>query len=336
MANAVKILKHYELPKEAGDHFRLVCLTGKNKGQAYFFHSDRIVLGRAEGADIRVHDIKSSREHAEIVKVKDRFVITDLGSQNGILVNDIKVKQHYLKNGDLLVIGSTAYKFNHVVVEDKSLVEVGSSAVSKNEKNKKDEKKSEDEKKEEEKKKAEKKKKIILIVGFLFVVTMLMEDEPEVIVKKKEELNYKVDEVSDTFVASLQKKKQESKKNKEKLEIYYQKGLREFREGNFFRAIAEFEHALAWSPNDSLAQFYLRRTKDKLNKTIEKMFIQAKRSEDSLKYKSASLTYCKIIRLLFQYPEDDRYKSANEGVRRMEVKLGLDENEIKCLEGFKD
>ena len=48
------------------------------------------------------------------------------------------------------------------------------------------------------------------------------------------------------------------------MNIYFQKGLREFREGNYFRAMSEFEHALAWSPSDPQAQFYLRKTQEAL------------------------------------------------------------------------
>ena len=89
MSNAVKLLKHFEAPKEEGVYYRLVCLTGKDKGQAYILMGKRVVMGRSDGADIRVMDIKSSREHAEIIKVGKDFVLTDLGSQNGIIINDL-------------------------------------------------------------------------------------------------------------------------------------------------------------------------------------------------------------------------------------------------------
>ena len=42
-----------------------------------------------------------------------------------------------------------------------------------------------------------------------------------------------------------------------KLEIIYQRGLREAREGNYFRAINEFNLALILSPNNSRARFYI-------------------------------------------------------------------------------
>jgi pSer/pThr/pTyr-binding forkhead associated (FHA) protein len=120
MSSAIKIFKHFEAPKEAGQYYRLVCLTGKEKGVAYFLIGKRVVLGRSDKADIRILDIKSSREHCEVIKVGKDFVLTDLASQNGVIVNDLKVKQHVLNEGDKVIIGKTVYKFNKIEVKDKA------------------------------------------------------------------------------------------------------------------------------------------------------------------------------------------------------------------------
>ena len=319
MGAAVKVLKHFESPKEPGEHFRLVCLNGKNKGVAYFLRGNRVVMGRGERADIKVHDIKSSREHAEIAKVGKDYILTDLGSQNGVIVNDLKVKQHALGPSDKIIIGQTVYQFGAVEVKD----------VSKREKETVEEFK--DEAFEEERPKS-RLTLVLSVVAVLAMALLLSGGEEKTASQGRKNSSYKVNELSDPFVASLREKRSESKKNKEKLNIYFQKGLREFREGNFFRAIAEFEHALAWSPNDPLAQFYLRKTKEALDESIEEMFIKAKRDEESLKYQKASVSYCAILRLLYRYPEDDRYKNAKESVARLEEKLGLDVGGIACAE----
>ncbi|MEX1099361.1 MAG: FHA domain-containing protein [Bacteriovoracaceae bacterium] len=189
MSSAVKILKHFELPKEAGAHHRLVCLTGKNKGLAYFLTGKRVVLGRTEKADIRVHDIKSSREHAEIIRVGKDYVITDLGSQNGVIVNDLKIKQHILNPNDKIIIGKTVYKFNQVEVkaEVKKVEETTEEF--------------EDEEFEEEPK-----SKMTLILGVVALLSILLlftgEDEQVLPGKGRAQANYKVNELSDPFISS--------------------------------------------------------------------------------------------------------------------------------------
>ena len=48
-------------------------------------------------------DIKSSREHAEIAQVGKDYNVTDLESQNSVVVNDLKIKQHTLNEGDKVI-----------------------------------------------------------------------------------------------------------------------------------------------------------------------------------------------------------------------------------------
>jgi pSer/pThr/pTyr-binding forkhead associated (FHA) protein len=306
----IYVLKHFEQPNEPGIYARLVCLNGKAKGTAYFISGeDRVVMGRSDKADITVLDIKSSREHAEIVRVENGFIVTDLGSQNGIYINDAQKTQHPLKNNDRLAIGTTVYKFNLVQVKEDSLVRSSDVVVKKN-------------------------NKMPLIIGgiVLLLVVLFMGDSGNQTVKnKKATSNYKTTEIAPTFGAQLKVERKVDNKNKEKMQQYFQRGLREYREGNYFRALSEFNTALSWDRNDPLAQFYLRKTKDALDSMISEYFLKAKRNEDALKFQYAIVNYCAIVRLLYNYREDPRYKDAKEGVKKLEEKLGYEEGEIKCL-----
>lgn len=316
---SVRVLKHFELPKKEGLYYRLICLTGPNKGSAYFFSDQRIVLGRSEKADIKIQDVKTSREHAEIVVVGKDLVITDLGSQNGITVNDLKVKQHKLSDGDKIIIGQTVYKFSFVEVKDAILT------------NDSDKKMSAE---TEEEKPKKKKNNTILIIIILFSIGILLLDDggDNKEVKRKSTEKYKVSEMSDPLLNLQKKKKIEDQKSQEKLQIYFHQGLREYREGNYFRAIAEFQHALSWSPQDALAEFYLRKTKEALDKQIEEYFLNARRDEESLKYQSAIVSYCSIVRLLNNFKDDKRYTNAIDGIKSLKKILGEPEDSIDCFQ----
>ena len=322
MSNAIKVLKHFETPKEEGTYFRLICLTGKYKGEAYFIMGNRIVLGRSEKADVKVHDIKSSREHAEIAKVGKDFVLTDLGSQNGIVVNDLKVKQHVLNENDKIIIGQTVYKFGKVTVKtqdkQKSLLE-----------------KLDDEEYSTEEVQEPKSKLVPILAGIILVAAFLLLDSgsQDDIATQRKKSKYKLKEISDPFTATIQQRQKEDKKAKIKLNLYFQKGLREYREGNYYRAISEFNNALSWSPGDPLAEFYLRKTKESLDKTVSSEFNAAVRDEEALKFQSAVVHYCAIIRLLrnFTSKEDtEQVDKAKEGIKRMEESLGLSEGDLEC------
>lgn len=318
MSKNVLAMKHFEVPQEEGTWWRLMCLTGQTKGDAYILTGNRVVMGRSDKADIRVLDIKSSREHAEITKVGQDWVLTDLGSQNGIVVNDQKVSQTKLKEGDKLVIGQTVYKFAKVEVKGtiktaKSKVDEDFSAPV-----------------------TPPKKQTSALLGLIAVVgiaLMLFDDgakKTEVVKKKANTTDVK--DVTDEYLQLVrQKQLLDDKTQKQKMNTIFQRGLREFRERNYFRAIDEFSLALILNPNDPLADFYLRKSKEELDKFIADEFIKGKRDEEGLRYQNAIKTYCGIIRLLFKYKEDARYISAEENVKTLEGKLGLEPGESNCL-----
>ena len=324
MSSAVKIFKHFEAPKEAGQYYRLVCLTGKEKGVAYFLIGKRVVLGRSDKADIRILDIKSSREHCEVIKVGKDFVLTDLASQNGVIVNDLKVKQHVLNEGDKVIIGKTVYKFNKIEVKDKAKNELKIAEDN-------DVEAYEDEALEEKSKLSP----ILIVIILAAVGVILMSGDDKTESTKRKKSKYTVQELPGSISEAMQGARKKDKKIQAKMNIYFQKGLREFREGNFFRAMSEFEHALSWSPNDPQAQFYLRKTKEALDKTIKDYELMARRDEDALKYQNAAVAYCAILRLLYRYPNDDRYINAKEMVTKIEENLGLEEGAIECQKEIK-
>lgn len=312
MSKNVLVLKHFESPKEAGVYYRLICLTGGNKGEAYILLGNRIVIGRGDKTDIRLNDTKSSREHAEITKVKNHWVITDLGSQNGIIVNDRKVTQEQLSENDKIIIGQTVLKFAKVEVSTKNKVI------------------KEDTQEEKSKRSMIPLLVLILIVGGLF----LIEDDkkPETSKQSKVASTPNYQDVNNEYMNAIKKREaNENKTVKEKLNIIYQRGLRELREKNYFRAIHEFNLALIVAPGDSQAEYYLRKTKEGLDREIEGFTARAQRDEESLKYQSAIVSYCSIIRLLYSVPTDSRHQNAVKQIMDLESKLGMEAGETDCI-----
>jgi pSer/pThr/pTyr-binding forkhead associated (FHA) protein len=327
MNKSVKILRNNELPPGVGIYYQLTCLAGARKGESYLLEGKRIIIGRSQDSDIKTFDLKSSREHAEIVLIDNKYIVSDLKSQNGIYINDLKIKQHVLKDNDKLIIGETIYRFSVIERKASAHLQVIDGKQSD------DILSAEDENEEQDTENPKKKSKLLVfaIIGALLVLVLIPDENKKSDNKNKKELN-KVD-VSDPFVENLSKRKNENNQVKEKLNLYFQRGLREFREENYYRAMNEFKSALSWSPGDPLAEFYLRKTKDKLNKMIQDQFNAAARDEESLKLNSAVVSFCSIIRLLenFKSKEDfDQIKKAQEGIKRIEQKMFLDEGQLNC------
>ena len=69
------------------------------------------VIGRSRRCDIVLTDPNVSRQHAEIRRQDDGFMLLDLGSTNGTRVNRRDVKQVVLQHGDRIELGTTEFLF---------------------------------------------------------------------------------------------------------------------------------------------------------------------------------------------------------------------------------
>ncbi len=66
-----------------------------------------IKIGRNENNTIRINNNRISREHAEIVRVKENtYLIKDLGSAHGVFVNGNKIKQTQIDGNSTVLLGN--------------------------------------------------------------------------------------------------------------------------------------------------------------------------------------------------------------------------------------
>jgi predicted component of type VI protein secretion system len=71
------------------------------------------VIGRSKEADCVIDDPNLSRKHAELIRGDDGdWSVTDLGSTNGIKVNDRRVPSARLTPGDEVTLGTLVFTFD--------------------------------------------------------------------------------------------------------------------------------------------------------------------------------------------------------------------------------
>ncbi len=84
--------------------------SGLTAGQAIEV-LDGVTLGRAERAEMVLADSTVSAEHARISRIGRDWVVRDLGSTNGTLVNGSRVNgQSKLTHGDVLALGGVQFE----------------------------------------------------------------------------------------------------------------------------------------------------------------------------------------------------------------------------------
>ena len=85
--------------------------TGPNSGLVHNVGDETLTMGRDTTCTIQILDKGASRNHAEIFRIGEMCFIRDLTSRNGTYVNDEKVGEELLREGDRIQIGSTVLVF---------------------------------------------------------------------------------------------------------------------------------------------------------------------------------------------------------------------------------
>jgi hypothetical protein len=90
---------------------RVATAAGLRAGAAYDL-SEGAMLGRGDGADIRLEDTFASTSHARLVPQGDVIVLEDLGSTNGTYLNgESLLGPQPLHSGDRIRIGDSEFTF---------------------------------------------------------------------------------------------------------------------------------------------------------------------------------------------------------------------------------
>lgn len=93
----------------------IIQTTENSAGIKLSLEKQRTTIGRDTSNDITLDDELASKEHAviEIIKTENgvEFLIQDLNSTNHTFVNDSPIELHKLKDGDLIRIGMSDFRF---------------------------------------------------------------------------------------------------------------------------------------------------------------------------------------------------------------------------------
>ena len=110
-STVVTVISKTPSPESSSREACLVVINGVDLGKKYSLVQSSTLIGRSSKVDIQIDEDSISRNHAIIENREGEFVIRDLESTNGTYVNDRPIRQHTLRDGDQIKIGSTIFKF---------------------------------------------------------------------------------------------------------------------------------------------------------------------------------------------------------------------------------
>ncbi|MBN1114011.1 MAG: FHA domain-containing protein [Oligoflexia bacterium] len=293
--------------------FRLEILKGNDAGAQFRVTGERVLFGRAANCDIVVTDVAASRNHAELIRLDDGYLLRDLNSSNGIMVNGRKVSEHPMQAGDVFTIGDHAYKYG--IVEKK---EPRPSAP--------------------QKLKTDnipglgpqegppppiptlagggKSKRPILygavaLVLILVLVVAFSEDDTQ---KKtgREQIKKDPFAVEDVDVIYNRKIEPGMEELYNRANEYYFSGRREFRLKNYSRALEEFRRALTFYPKHGQAKYYARITDTYIEKESKRLMELGKKLMSQLRYENAIKCFREVMDFNVQKPDSQIFREAEK------------------------
>lgn len=80
-------------------------------GRRIAIGEEAVTIGRLPECDIALSDPNVSRNHAEVRRRGNDFLVVDLGSTNGTKLNGAGIKERKLNDGDDITVGGTHMRF---------------------------------------------------------------------------------------------------------------------------------------------------------------------------------------------------------------------------------
>lgn len=90
---------------------RLIVSSGRRQIAEISLNRPRMVLGRDNSCDISLDSMYVSRYQNLFMETPDGWVLIDLSSTNGCFVNGRRVREHRLRDGDLIAVGQHQIRF---------------------------------------------------------------------------------------------------------------------------------------------------------------------------------------------------------------------------------
>jgi hypothetical protein len=96
---------------------KLICLDSSmlpedQHGIEILLENDEQTIGRSEDNTATINFSRISRHHARIYPEQGKWIIEDLGSANGVWINETRTKEAILRSGDNIRIGAIPFLFD--------------------------------------------------------------------------------------------------------------------------------------------------------------------------------------------------------------------------------
>ncbi len=324
----VQRFSNIEMERQSGEVARLRILKGADQGAVFIVKASSIILGRGDEADVRVADLKASRAHARLDYTKEGWIVSDLGSANGVFFQGEYIRKFALRSGEHFTLGDSIFEFLVSAESTRILTAPLRSGV---EVEQLDHALSAQKLKVQAYSKAPKvtsatqnaKKfnpRTLLLVAALAGIYFYMDQDSNPKSPAKAIAKKTADSPDDRALASYLPGGV-SKDIIKTAELYYRQGFREYREKNYLRSKAQFELSLQVNPNHDLARHYLQVAEQDIIKEIKDTMDSAQKQIVAGRLREAKGYYEAAMRLMYNDKSNPDYIECEDALKKINIEL---------------
>jgi pSer/pThr/pTyr-binding forkhead associated (FHA) protein len=270
-------------------------INGPMKGSVRLMNLSQFTIGRNSDCEFVIsNDPKCSRKHALVSTDRQYSYIESLNDKNPVSVNGRDIERARLKDGDIITIGETQIQFNATSLPNlqphpiyarvapapgipRSNRPTGRSVKSGGA------------------------KRFLMYGGLALVGALIFLDSP----KKKKELELRTEQQIQADIEAANKLKEISDQQAMKrldgsltaqqAQENYVRGFRDYKKGQYERALVSFQACLALNPEHILCNRYLRLAQRRFNELIQYQIVLGRKYRDQNQYKACRSAFRNVM-----------------------------------------
>jgi len=291
--------------------FVLTLLTGTENGTSFRLPIGRITIGRGADNDIVIKDDqKISRQHAAVTITPNGVEISDISDRNVVIVNNEEVTTTNISAGAIIQLGKTKLQLKHTNSQQSlGLVSAHSQSDATSHLGLPQ---------PQHRRKSKPNYFYIIIAVIILGLVWLLSSET----KKKENVELRTQsdiqksiEANSRLIESLQSdrlSKGFKSKQYEEAQTNFIKGFRDYRKGQYERAIESFQACLSLFPEHAQCLRYLPLSQKKFSELVQYHMVLASKYRAQNQFAACKSSYRNVM-IMIKNTTDKTYIEAKSG-----------------------
>lgn len=311
--------------------FSFKVVSGPDVGTRFPLDKATLFIGRGPDNDIVLNDARCSRQHIKITFTKQGILMKDAGSSTGVTVNGQAVRECILGPGAVVMIGDSQLRLDSTAQKSVPVaVATGQPPLSTQgvppppASNRQGVERLNPQAASSSGSPITLFFLVIIIGGgaYYYLQNRAANEAQVDSIRSPEMIDEDIAETKrrTESLIRLQNEKGKDTQQYRDAQAAFIKGFRDYREGQYRRAMFSFSAALSLYPDHAMAQRYYQISQRKLDELVQYSMLEAKRFFEKNQFQSAAASY-KQVMIYLEDPNNKTYQEARERLYEIQVLL---------------